>query len=247
VIGAEIVSRFVNWEDRRTCVLFGDGAGAVVLQATDRATGILSYSMGTKGEDYDALIYRGAGCVHPIGDEPMDEGLRYLQMDGRRILNFAVRRVGPAVRKQLRLNGLSKDDIALVIPQQSNLRFIEWIADKLGFPRDRVFVNVDRYANTSSASVAIALCEALEEGRIRQGDNVVLLSFGSGLNWAATLLRYGEAEGTAPVVVHTPSRHWIVLDQVREKVGSLAQTAGAGVVSVLNLALLPFLSFGKKE
>lgn len=247
VIGAEIVSHFVNWKDRRTCVLFGDGAGAAVLQATDHATGILSFAMGTRGEDYDAMIFRGAGCVHPIGPQPLDEGLRYLEMDGRRILNFAVRKVGPAVREQLRVNGLSRSDIALVVPQQSNLRFIEWIADKLGFPRDKVFVNVDRYANTSSASVAIALCEAFEEGRIREGDNVVLLSFGSGLNWAATLLRYGTAEQPPALVLNLPKTRWIALKHVRERVGALAETASAGVTALLNVALLPFLSLGKKK
>jgi 3-oxoacyl-[acyl-carrier-protein] synthase-3 len=168
-------------------------------------------------------------------------------MDGRRILNFAVRAVGPAVREQLRANGVSREDIALVIPQQSNLRFMEWIANKLGFPMERMFVNVDRYANTSSASIAIALCEAFEEGRIKEGDNVLLVSFGAGLNWAASLVRYGVAEEEPSIVLDLRSWRLFSLDELRDRVEVLAETAAAGVTSVLNLAMLPFLSRSKKK
>jgi 3-oxoacyl-[acyl-carrier-protein] synthase-3 len=247
VIGSEIISLFLDWQDRRTCVLFGDGAGAVVLEATDRPTGVLSFAMGTKGSDYDALMYRAAGSRHPVTAEPFDADVRSLQMDGRRILRFAVSTVGPAVRDQLRANGLSKEDIALVIPQQSNLRFMEWISSKLGFPLEKIFVNVDRYANTSSASVAIALCEAFEQGRIKEGDNVLLVSFGAGLNWAASLVRYGVAEEEPAILLDLRSWHLISLDELRDKVEVLAQTAAAGVTSALNLAMLPFLSRSKKK
>jgi len=247
VIGSEITSRFVNWEDRRTCVLFGDGAGAVVLEATDRPTGVLSFAMGTKGADYDALIYRAAGSRHPVTAEPFEENLRYLQMDGQRILRFAVRTVGPAVRDQLKANGLSAEDIALVIPQQSNQRFMEWISDKLGFPMEKIFVNVDRYANTSSASVAIALCEAFEEGRIKDGDNVLLLSFGAGLSWASSLVRCGVAEREPAIMLDTTSWRLFSLQGLREKVTLIAETVSVGLTSLLNLAMLPFLSRSKKK
>jgi 3-oxoacyl-[acyl-carrier-protein] synthase-3 len=247
VIGSEIVSSFMNWQDRRTCVLFGDGAGAVVLEATDRPTGMLSFAMGTKGADYDALIYRAAGSKHPVTAEPFEEHIRTLQMDGQRILRFAARAVRPAVRDQLRANGLSQEDIALVIPQQSNLRFMEWISRKLGFPMEKIFVNVDRYANASSASVAIALCEAFEEGRIKDGDNVLLVSFGAGLNWAASLLRWGVREEEPAIMLDLKSWRLISLDELRDKVEVLAQTAAAGITSVVNLAMLPFLSRSKKK
>jgi 3-oxoacyl-[acyl-carrier-protein] synthase-3 len=246
VIGAEIISRFVNWKDRRTCVLFGDGAGAVVLESADQATGVLSVSMGTKGADYDSLIYRAAGSVYPVTEEPFEDSLRYLQMDGRRILRFATRTVGSAVRRELTKNGLLKEDIALVIPQQSSLRFIEWISSKLGFPMEKVFVNVDRYANTSSASVAIALCEAFEEGRIQDGDNILLLSFGAGLNWASSLVRYGVAETEPMSLLDAASRPSISLEELRHKVRVMAQSGIAGITSVLDLLLLPFFSRGSK-
>jgi len=247
VIGAEITSRFVNWQDRRTCVLFGDGAGAVMLESTERTTGVLSFSMGTQGADYNSLIYRVAGSMYPVTGEPFEEGLRYLQMDGRRILRFAMSTVGPAVHRELAKTGLSKEDIALVIPQQSNRRFMKWISTKLGFPMEKVFVNVDRYANTSSASVAIALCEAFEEGRIKDGDNILLLSFGAGLNWASSVVRYGVREMEPVYTLDVASRRFISLEDLRDKVGVLAQTGVASITSVLNWLLLPFFSRSSKK
>ena len=247
VIGAEIISHFMNWKDRRTCVLFGDGAGAVVLESSDQPTGVLSFSMGTRGADYDALIHRASGCVHPPGDEPFDESVRYLQMDGRRILGFAVRTVRAAVRRELAKNGLSKDDIALVIPQQSNRRFIEWISNKLAFPMEKVFVNVDRYANTSSASVALALCEAFEQGRINDGDNILLLSFGAGLNWAASVVHCGLGINEPVVSLDMATRYFISLEDLRDRIEVMAQSGAAAVSSALSMLLLPFFSRSGKK
>lgn len=247
VIGAEIISKFLNWEDRRTCVLFGDGAGAVVLQATDQPTGVMSFSMGTQGADYDSMVYRAAGSMHPVTAEPFDESVRTLQMDGRRILRFATRTVRPAVRKELAKAGLSKEDVALVIPQQSNQRFIEWISAKVGFPMEKVFVNVDRYANTSSASVAIALCEAFEQGRIRDGDNVLLLSFGAGLNWATSVVRCGVAEREPASEVEVASPYFISLEGLQDKLEAMAERGVAGIISLLSLLLLPFFSRSGKK
>jgi 3-oxoacyl-[acyl-carrier-protein] synthase-3 len=241
VIGAEIISHFLNWQDRRTCILFGDGAGAVILEASEKRTGVLSFSMGTQGADYESLIVRAAGSKNPSSDVPFDLATRTVEMDGRRILNFAIRTAGPAVQSELAKNGLSRDDIALVIPQQSNLRLIEWISRKLGFPMEKIFVNVDRYANTSTASIAIALCEAFEEGRIKDGDNVLLLSFGAGLNWAASVLHYGVTEAQPAIQVEGLA-HYIRLDRLRTRVRVMAETGMMGLNSALNLLLLPFLS-----
>jgi 3-oxoacyl-[acyl-carrier-protein] synthase-3 len=241
VVAAELVSQFINWQDRRTCALFGDGAGAVVLEATERRTGVLSFAMGTQGADYDALTYRAAGSRHPITSEPFEEEVRSLQMDGRRILSFAVRNTAATVYRELAKNAMSKDDIALVIPQQSNLRFIEWISDKLGFPMEKVFVNVDRYANTSSASVAIALCEAFEQGRIQDGDHVLLLSFGAGLNWASAVVRYGVTEET-PLVMVEPSWRNLSVERLLNKARAMAQGGLVNISSLVTMALPPFLS-----
>ncbi len=228
-------------------MLFGDGAGAVVLQATDQPTGVMSFSMGTQGADYDSMVYRAAGSMHPVTAEPFDESVRTLQMDGRRILRFATRTVGPAVRKELAKAGLSKEDVALVIPQQSNQRFIEWISAKVGFPMEKVFVNVDRYANTSSASVAIALCEAFEQGRIRDGDNVLLLSFGAGLNWATSVVRCGVAEREPASEVEVASPYFISLEGLQDKLEAMAERGVAGIISLLSLLLLPFFSRSGKK
>ena len=247
VIGSEITSHFVNWQDRRTCVLFGDGAGAVVLEASERTTGVLSFALGTKGDQYDAMIYRAAGSRHPTTAEPFEESLRYLQIDGQRVLQFSARTVGPAITEQLGTNGLSVDDIALVIPQQSNLKFMEWISKKLGFPMDKIFVNVDKYANTSSASIAVALCEAFEQGRIQDGDNVLLVSFGAGLNWATSVIRCGVSEREPEIILDTTFLPLLKLQEMRKRVALFAQTAVANITSVLNLAALPFFSSSKKK
>ncbi len=241
VIASELVSQFINWQDRRTCALFGDGAGAVVLETSERRTGVLSSALGTQGADYDALTYRAAGSRHPITDQPFQEELRSLQMDGRRILNFAVRNTAATVYRELAKNAMSKDDIALVIPQQSNLRFIEWISNKLGFPMDKVFVNVDRYANTSSASVAIALCEAFEQGRIHDGDHILLLSFGAGLNWASAVVRYGVTEEAPPVVVE-PAWQYVSVERLLNRARAMAQSGLINISSLVTMALPPFLS-----
>ena len=241
VIAVELVSQFINWQDRRTCILFGDGAGAAVLEASDHRTGVLSFAMGTQGADYDALVFRAAGSRHPITDQPFDEELRSLQMDGQRILSFAVRNVAPTVYKELARNAMSTDDIALVIPQQSNLRFIEWISKKLGFPMEKVFVNVDRYANTSSASVAIALCEALEEGRVQDGDNILLLSFGAGLNWASAVVRYGVTE-EEPFLMVQPNWQYLSVEKLLQRARVMAQSGLMNIGSLVTMALPPILS-----
>ena len=241
VIAAEMVSQFINWRDRRTCILFGDGAGAVVLEANERRTGVLSFAMGTQGADYDALMYRAAGSRHPVTDQPFDEELRSLQMDGRRLLSFAMRNTAATVYKELAKNAMSKDDIALVIPQQSNLRFIEWISNNLGFPMEKVFVNLDRYANTSSASVAIALCEAFEQGRVHDGDHILLLSFGAGLNWASAVVRYGVTEEEPSIVVESTGQYLFV-ERLLKRARAMAQSGMMNIGSLVTMALPPFLS-----
>jgi len=136
---------------------------------------------------------------------------------------------------------MSKDDIALVIPQQSNLRFIEWISNKLGFPLEKVFVNVDRYANTSSASVAIALCEAFEQGRVQDGDHILLLSFGAGLNWASAVVRYGVTE-EEPSVVIEPTWQYLSVERLLKRARAMAQSGIMNISSMVTMALPPFLS-----
>ena len=200
VIGAELVSRFVDWEDRGTCVLFGDGAGAVVLTASDMPSGVLSFVLGSDGSLGDALIVPSIGSKEPICQKVLDERTHDIRMDGRRVLRFAIRNMRKAAVEAVKASGLSLSDIDLLIPHQANLRIIELVRRHLGLPEEKVFINVDRYGNTSAASIPIALCEAIEEGRVNEGDNLVMVGFGGGLTWAATVVHMGVME-TLPRLV----------------------------------------------
>ena len=184
VIGSEVYSRILNWQDRGTCVLFGDGAGAVFLRAgqgsgTDR--GILSTHLHAQGTQGDILYVDGAVGIH---DKP-----GYLVMNGREVFRHAVTRLAEAVDEALAANGLTRTDIDWLVPHQANLRIIDAMGRKLGLPSERVVVTVDRHANTSAASVPLALAEAWHDGRIRRGDLVLLEALGGGLTWGSALVR----------------------------------------------------------
>jgi len=205
VIGAELISRFVNWEDRNTCILFGDGAGAVVLQAALTPTGVLSFALGSDGSMGEALMLRGGGCRFPFGHEALDEKDYYLTMEGPRVFRFATRVLGKATREVVEASGLCLEDVDLLIPHQANLRIIHSACKALDLPEEKVFINLDRYGNTSAASIPVALCEALEEGRIEGGDNIVLVGFGGGLTYAAAVVRWGVQE---QLLIPTKSISW---------------------------------------
>ncbi len=199
VIGAETLSRIVDWSDRNTCVLFGDGAGAVVLQAVEGEGGILSSHLGADGSGADLLVVPGGGSRHPAGPTTYHDGEHFIHMDGREVYRFATRIIAKASREALEAARLSIDQVALFIPHQANIRIIESAAKELGVPKERMYVNLQRYGNTSAASIPIALCEAVEEGRLQPGDHAVLVGFGAGLTWGATVLRWGLATPLPPV------------------------------------------------
>ena len=193
VVGADVLSRIIDWTDRRTCVLFGDGAGAVVLEASERG-GPLSFVLHSDGGGAASLYAPG-----PCGPEgAADPGCYYVSMDGRQIFKFAVHAMEDATREAVASAGLSLDDIALLIPHQANLRIINATAKALGLPPERAMVNVDRCGNTSSASIPMAMREAWEQGRLHDGDRVVLVAFGGGLVWGAMALEWAPV-GPMPV------------------------------------------------
>jgi 3-oxoacyl-[acyl-carrier-protein] synthase-3 len=192
VIGSEVISMFVNWEDRNTCVLFGDGAGAVVLEESSQPSGIQSFVLGSDGSSGNALIVRGGGCAYPMSHEMIDDKANYIEMDGRKVFKFATRVMGEATLEAVEKAGLTLADIDLLIPHQANLRIIQLAARYLKLPMEKVVVNLDRYGNTSAASIPIAMVEALEEGRIRDGMNICVVGFGGGLTWAAAVVRWGQ-------------------------------------------------------
>ena len=192
IIGAEKLSSFINWEDRTTCVLFGDGAGAAVLRkAVSPDDGeILATEMGTDGRQTHLLNIPGGGSACPITIENADKRLATMSMLGKEVFKHAVTRMKEAAEKVIARSNLKPEDIALVVPHQANLRIIDAIAERLDVPYDRVFTNLQKYGNTSAAAVAIALDEAHRSGRIRKGDHVVLVVFGAGLTWAAAAIRW---------------------------------------------------------
>jgi 3-oxoacyl-[acyl-carrier-protein] synthase-3 len=190
VIGAEKLSSITNWTDRNTCVLFGDGAGAAVLQHRGRAHGVISTHIGSDGAFTDILFMPGGGSRCPITKENADQNLATIHMTGKDVYKQAVISMLSASKIALEKAGLTTDDIACVIPHQANLRIIEAIADRLKIPLDRFYVNLDKYGNTSAAAVAMALDEANRTGRIKRGDYVLMVVFGGGLTWASTVVEW---------------------------------------------------------
>lgn len=189
VIGADVLSRVTDWNDRSTCVLFGDGAGAVIVKATEEK-GILSTYIGADGTGYESLMLPGGGSRYGVSADTIEQRLHFIKMSGNEVYKFAVRVMSSASEKVLELAGVDKSRVDLFIPHQANVRIIEAAASRLGLPHDRVFVNVDKYGNTSAASIPIALDEAYRQGLIKTGDNIVMVGFGAGLTWGAALVRW---------------------------------------------------------
>lgn len=187
VVGSEVYSRILNWNDRTSCVLFGDGAGAAVVQASMEPGGILSCVMGNESAGTEA-VYAPSVAASPV--DPLAQDGHYLVMNGQQVYKFAVRGMIDSVRAALNEAGLAPADLDLVIPHQANLRMIQTMSDTLGLPGDKVFVNLDRYGNTAGASIPIALCEAVEEGRLREGDRVALVCAGAGISFASMVMEW---------------------------------------------------------
>jgi 3-oxoacyl-[acyl-carrier-protein] synthase-3 len=190
VIGAECLSRLLNFKDRTTCVLFGDGAGAVVLEASNASVGVESavlHSDGSKGE----LLWVEAGASRvPATAETVAQGRHFIRMEGGETFKLAVKSMADAAEEALAEAGVTTAEIDLMIPHQANVRIIQKVAERLRFPMDKVFVNIQRYGNTSAASIPIALAEAAESGRLQKGDRVLLAAFGGGFTWGASVMEW---------------------------------------------------------
>jgi 3-oxoacyl-[acyl-carrier-protein] synthase-3 len=192
VVGVELLSRLMDWQDRNTCILFGDGAGAAVIARGGGIGEVLAANAGTDGKHSDILGLEVGGTRVPFNEERARARLhQHLVMDGRQVFREAVRRMTACARSLLDEAGLTLDDVDLLIPHQANLRILNAVRDSLGLPDEKVFINVQEYGNTGSASVPIALWEARAQGRIRPGSVVLLTAFGAGFHWAGTLVRFG--------------------------------------------------------
>ncbi len=191
VIGSETMSRIVDWQDRSTCVLFGDGAGAVVLQASDEPGGVLATVLGSDGGGGKHLMVPGGGSKLPTSAETVKNRDHYIKMNGPEVYKFATRVMGRAAKEACEKGGIALDDIDLFIPHQANARIIKSAAKYLKLDESKVYQNLQHYGNTSSASIPIALCEAIQNGRIHDNDNLVFVGFGAGLTWGATVVKWG--------------------------------------------------------
>ncbi|MBP2001163.1 3-oxoacyl-[acyl-carrier-protein] synthase-3 [Paenibacillus shirakamiensis] len=188
VIGADTLSRITDYTDRNTCVLFGDGAGAVILGEVPEGRGFQSFDLGAEGSGADLLKLEAGGSRLPASADTVENGKHFMYMNGREVFKFAVRVMGTATDDVLRKAGITKEDVDLFVPHQANIRIIQSAMNRLDLPEEKCVINVDRYANTSAASIPLALVEAAEQGRMKEGDTVLLVGFGGGLTWGASVL-----------------------------------------------------------
>jgi 3-oxoacyl-[acyl-carrier-protein] synthase-3 len=201
VVGAETLSRIVDWTDRSTCVLFGDGAGAMVLQASEAAGGILSTVLGADGSGGELLMLPGGGSAHPATAETVNKRMHFVRMQGHPVFRFASRIMPEVARQALAKADLTVEDVSLFVPHQANERILQAAARGLGVPISRLYSNVAHYGNTAAASIPVALCEAIEQGLVRRDDVVLCVGFGAGLTWAAAAIRW-----SLPLPAPVPSR-----------------------------------------
>jgi 3-oxoacyl-[acyl-carrier-protein] synthase-3 len=190
VVGAELLSKYVDWNDRSTCVIFADGAGAVVLSAGERPRGVLASAMHSDGSMIDFISLPGGGTLHPPSQEMIDNRLHFIRMKGNETFKMAVRCIEEVCREVLDQASLEPGDVDWFIPHQANARIITAVGKRLGMNDDRCYINIDRYGNTSAASIPIALDEAVREGKIKPGQIVLMAAFGAGLTWAASVARW---------------------------------------------------------
>ncbi|MCE5321737.1 ketoacyl-ACP synthase III [bacterium] len=190
VIGADLLTRVTNWTDRSTCILFGDGAGAAVVGPVDKDEGMLGFDLGSDGKSSNVLCIPGGGTRNPLTHESLDAHANKTHMEGREVFKFAVKIQSEATERLLKSLGMTTDDIDMVIPHQANVRIIDSAVQRLGLPKDKFFVNIHKYGNTSAASIPIALDEALGAGKVKKGDTVVTVGFGAGLTWAAGVMKW---------------------------------------------------------
>ncbi len=192
VIGAETLSKYINWEDRNTCVLFGDGAGAAVFVASEDGSGILSYDLGSDGRGPELLGIPGGGTRYPANEDTIARKVNKIHMDGKEVFRFAVKALPATLKRSLERAGATAEELTWIVPHQANIRIIEAAAKRLAQPLDRFIVNIERYGNISAASVPIALAEANAAGKLKKGDLVALAGFGAGLTWASCVMRWAK-------------------------------------------------------
>ena len=193
VVGTDVMSSILNFEDRSTCVLLGDGSGAILLEPTEgKNVGIVDFLLHSDGAGGKFLYMPAGGSLHPASHETIDKKMHCVHQDGRNVFKFAVKLITQVCRDILERNGYTAGDVNLLIPHQANMRIIQSSLERLGLSPERVVINIDRYANTTAATIPIGLTEAYQQGRIKKGDLLLLAGFGAGFTWGSVLLRWGD-------------------------------------------------------
>ncbi|HQI22116.1 MAG TPA: beta-ketoacyl-ACP synthase III [Candidatus Saccharicenans sp.] len=190
LIGADILTKITNWEDRSTCVLFGDGAGAFILEESDDDSGLISHYWGADGSLAELLILPGGGTLHPANEKTVEKKLHYLTMKGNEVFKHAVKRMGESALEALKRAGLDKSQVDYLIPHQANLRIIDATGERLNLPKEKIVANIHKYGNMSVATIPVALHELAEEGKLQKGKIIVMVAFGAGFTWAAAVYRW---------------------------------------------------------
>jgi 3-oxoacyl-[acyl-carrier-protein] synthase-3 len=190
IVGVEILSRFLDWNDRSTCVLFGDGAGAILLQASDQPGGMLGFDLFSDGAGCEAIIVRGGGSIHPASHDTVDQRQHTIKMLGGEVYKYATRQMGESALAALRTAGMTIDDVDQFVFHQANLRIISSVQKQFGIPDTKTFVNIEKYGNTSAASVPMALVEAIASGRVKPGDRILMVAFGAGYTAGGAVIEW---------------------------------------------------------
>jgi 3-oxoacyl-[acyl-carrier-protein] synthase-3 len=189
VIGAELLSRHIDWQDRSTCVLFGDAAGASVVEASPVPGGVLAFELGSDGSRAQHIVAPAAGTAEPVSERTFADRRQFIRMNGREVFKFATRVIAESSHRVMARANMTLEEIDWIIPHQANLRIIQSAARGMGIPTDRFYVNIHKYANTSAASIPLAICEGLDSGQIKPDDTLLAVSFGAGLTWAAAIIQ----------------------------------------------------------
>lgn len=251
VVGAEKLSEAIDYTDRNTAILFGDGAGAVVLEPSLTRTGLLAFELRSDGSAWDALYFPGGGGANPFSQKVLDNREHYLRMDGKRVFKFAAKVISQTVLNVVQRSGVPFDDIDFLIPHQANIRIIELLTKRLKIDPSKVMVNLDRYGNTSAASMPISLCEAADQNRIKEGDHVVLVGFGAGMTWASAVLQWEPTrpEQEAILVTDWPIREKLQLQatKMRTAMWSAQVSARSKAQEASMAVMVPFYTWQRKR
>lgn len=234
VVGSEIISFALDYTDRGTCVLFGDAAAAVVLTPSDEPTGVLAFELGSDGSGAEALQVLGGGSSNPLNQAVLDKRENFIRMDGKAVFKFATRVVASSLKRVIDQAGLLPDDIDLFIPHQANARIVEAGARLMRQPAEKFYMNIHKYGNTSTASVPLAMVEAIEEGRLKEGDKVAMIAFGAGLTWATVVVQMGVGAVSPAHELFSGARMSYMAKRARNRVVDTVQMAMVPLYTRLN-------------